>query len=265
MATIFEIKCGYPLETASTFAVEQWAAVMGLLAPTINDKRKIAVPDDGTYQNKVVDPSSQGYVDTFTTIVPNPRTGKTQQMILDNQHINLFETFDKWSQKLDTAFATVGSVPAKRFIDAVNAAKSLWGTGAGKRTLRATGARLSGVGASVIAPFWLTAHKKASSIIRVGTDEVVSGNPFNCIVTGMQNAFVTMLTGQLTFSMIQAEKSGMNSAILTVLNDRLNHMIQAFVDPAAGLKPFATGGDSHCDVVNDPVHGEMLSVKATTI
>lgn len=260
MAELLNIKLGYPVATASTDSVDQWAAVMGLLAPVINTKRKASVPNDGIFQNKVVDPSAAGFAATFTTIVPNPRTGKSQQMILDNQHLNLFDAYDKWNQKLDSAFETVGAVPAKKFIDAVNAAKNLWGAGAGKRTLRATGARLSGVGAAVIAPFWLTAHKKSTSIIRVGTDEVVFGAPLDIIVPGMENAFVTLLTGQLTFAMIQAEKSGLNAGILTAINDRINAMVQAMVNPAPAYTAFTTGGLSHCDVINDPVKGEMLEV-----
>jgi hypothetical protein len=260
MATILDIKLGYPLATADPMAINQWAAVMGLLGPTINDKRKLAIPDDATFQNKVVDPSAAGYAATFTTIVPNPRTGKTQQMILDNHHLNLFDAFGKWTQKLDSAFETVGSVPAKKFIDAVNAAKNLWGAGAGARTLRATGARLSGVGASVIAPYWMTAHKKANSVIRVGTDEVVIGSPLDIIIPGMENAFVTLLTGQLTFAMIQAEKSGLNAAVLTSINDRLNAMVNAMLNPGPGYSVFATAGPSFLNIINDPVKGEMLEL-----
>jgi hypothetical protein len=261
MTPLLELLLGYPTAVASDMSIDQWAAVMAVVAPNIDAKRKASVPDDANFQMKVVDPSAVGYADTFTTIVPNPRTGKTQQMILDNQHYNLMDAFDNWNQKLDEAFKTVGAVPAKKFVDAVNAAKNLWGKGAGARTLRATGARATGVGASVIAPYWLTLHKKAASVIRVGTDQVILGAPMDIVVPGMENAFMTMLIGQITFSMIQAEKSQMNAAVLTSLNDRLNKLVQSAVDANIGLVMFATGADSCMDIVNDPILGEMLHVK----
>jgi hypothetical protein len=265
MAQIFELKLGYPLANAPARSKDQWAEALILNAKRINDKRLLSVPTSGEFQEKIADPSSTGYVERFTTIATNHRTGKTQQMMQDNQRTNLLRSFDKWSQKLNTAFETVGTVIAKRFVDAVNAAKNLFGAGAGVRTLRATGTRLEGIGAVVIAPYWLTEHKKAAASIRPGIDQVVNGGPHNVVINGVQDAFVSLLTQVLTFSMIQAEKSAMDPAVLTELNTRINHIVQTMVDPGLGLTPFATGGLSHVDIVNDPVRGEILSVAVNQI
>jgi hypothetical protein len=131
--------------------------------------------------------------------------------------------------------------------------------------LRATGTKLEGVGASVIAAYWLTAHKKASGSIRRGTDRVVAGGPFNICAAGLANTLVSALTQNLTFSLIVAQQSDLDPAILAVLNARLNHVAQIFVDPGLGLVPFATGGNSHLDIINDPTLGEMVSVKVSQI
>jgi hypothetical protein len=74
-----------------------------------------------------------------------------------------------------------------------------------------------------------------------------------------------MLTQVLTFSLIQADKSGMDPAVLTVLNNRINHLVQSLIDPGFGLTPFATGGLSHVDIIHDPVLGEMVSVSVDQI
>jgi hypothetical protein len=50
-----------------------------------------------------------------------------------------------------------------------------------------------------------------------------------------------------------------------VLNARLNHVAQIFVDPAFGLIPFAPGAASHLDIINDPTLGEMVSVKVSKV
>jgi hypothetical protein len=244
--------------------MEQWSEVMGLNAARINAKRKLAVPTEEAFAGKIADPSSSGFQEIFTGITTN-RKGKTQQMIYNQQRKKLVRAFQKWAQKLDYMFATVDDVVAKRFKEALTASKNLWGTGAEAGPLRATGTKLEGIGLSIIAGYWLTKHKKAAASIRTGTDIVVSGGPFNICVAGLQNTLVSALTQNLTFASIVALNADLDPLILAVLNTRLNHVAQMFVDPAFGLIPFAPGAASHLDIINDPVLGQMLSVKVSTI
>jgi hypothetical protein len=237
---------------------------MGLNAARINAKRKLAVPTEQSFADKIADPASVGYQEIITGITTN-RKGKSQQMIYNAQRYKLKNAFKHWAQKLDYMFATVDDVVAKRFKEAVTAAQNLWGAGASAGPLRATGTKLEGVGASVIAAYWLTAHKKAVGSIRGGTDKVVSGAPLNICVAGLANTLVSALTQNLTFSLIVAQQADLDPAILAVLNAKLNHIAQIFVDPGLGLVPFAPGAASHLDIIKDPVLGEMVSVKVTQI
>jgi hypothetical protein len=186
-------------------------------------------------------------------------------MVYNAQRYRLKNAFKHWAQKLDYMFATVDDIVAKRFKEAVNAAQNLWGAGAEAGPLRATGTKLEGVGASVIAAYWLTKHKKAVGSIRGGTDVIVSGSPFNICVPGLANTLVSSLTQNLTFALIVAQQADLDPAILAVINTRLNHVAQIFVDPAYGLMPFAPGANSHLDIINDPTLGEMVSVKVSRI
>jgi hypothetical protein len=258
-------KFGYPQGSLPERSKEQWAEVMKVNANRINEKRIIAVPDATGFSEKIADPSSERYASTITGITPNPRTGKTSDMIYHNQRSNLVRSFSKYAAKLDEAFKTVGGVIAKKFCDAVDATKNLLAEGSSARTMRATGTRLEGVGAAVIVPLFLTNHPDAMSKVRQGVDIVAAGGPYNVTITGQQNVFVSMLTQVLTFSLIQADKSGMDPAVLSVLNNRINHLVQSLIDPGLGLTPFATGGLSHVDIIHDPVLGEMVSVSVDQI
>ena len=264
MLQVFEVKLGFPLFNAPLRSMDQWAEVMGLNAPRIDAKRKLSVPTKEAFAGKIADPSSTGFQEIFTGITTT-RKGKTQQMVYNAQRKNIQRAFDKWSQKLDFVFATVGDIAAKRFKEAVANAKNLWGAGAEAGPLRATGTRLEGIGASIIAGYWLTNHKKASASIRTGTDQVVSGSPFDMCLPGLQNTMVSAVTQNLTFALIVAQQSELDPAILTVINTRLNQIAQMYVNPILGLTPFTSGGDSHLDIVNDPVLGEMVSVKVSRV
>jgi len=261
---LFWVKLGFPLFEAPLRSMEQWSEVMGLNAPRIHAKRKQAVPTEQSFADKIADPSSVGYQEIITGITTT-RKGRTQQMIYNAQRKKLREAFKHWTQKLDYMFATVDDVVAKRFKEAVTAAQNLWGAGAAAGPLRATGTRLEGIGASVIAAYWLTKHKKAVGSIRTGTDQVVSGSPYTVCPPLLRNTFVSALTQNLIFALIVAQQSALDPAILAELNTRLNHIAQRFVDPGLGLVPFAPGGNSHLDIINDPTLGEMVSVKVSQI
>jgi len=259
------VKLGFPLATTPQRSKNQWKEALLLNAQRINEKRVLAVPDEGKFAERIADFSSARYPDVISGITPDPRTGLTSKMIYDNQRSNLSRSYLKWTTKLDRMFETVNGVVAKRFKDVVEAAETLFGDGVAARTLRAVGSKIEGVGAAVIAPFWLTDHPKAESLIRKGTDKVIDGAPYNITPAGYQNAFVAMLTHTLTMSMIQALKSNMDATVVADLNTRLNHLCQRMVDPGLGLTPFATGGLSHCDIVDDPALGEVLDVQVDQI
>jgi hypothetical protein len=257
-------KYGYPQGSLPERSADQWQEVIKLNAGRINEKRIIAIPNETGFSEKIADPSSDRYAQRIT-VTPDPRTGMTANMYKHNQRKNLERSFKKYKTKLDEAFKTVGGQIAKKFCDAVDLAKSLFGEGSAARTMRATGTRLEGVGAAIIVPFFLTNHPDAMSKVRPGVDIVTTGGPVNVTLNGQQNVFVSMLTQVLTFSLIQADKSGLDPAVLTALNDRINHLVQSLVDPGLGLIPFATGGLSHVDIINDPVLGEMVSVSVNQI
>jgi hypothetical protein len=265
MTTMLQGKFGYPLGTLPTRSKEQWAEALILNAKRINEKRILSIPDETNFSEKIADPASVRWNSTITGITPDPRTGKSESMIRHSQRSNLLRSFTKYSTKLDEAFKTVGTVIAKKFADAVNVAKDLFAEGSSARTMRAVGTRLEGVGAAVIVPLFLTAHPDAMSKVRQGVDEISVGGPFDIVLPGYENMFMRMMTAELTFAMIQADKSGLDTTVLTALNARLNYLAQSNVNPALGVTPFATGGSSHLDIINDPVHGLMVDVSVDQI
>jgi len=256
---------GYPLGSLPTRSKEQWAEVLKLNATRINDKRILQIPDETNFSNKIADPSSGRYNAAITAMNPNPMKAKTDQMVRNNQRSNLLRSFTKYSTKLDAAFATVGQVVAKKFCDAVDVAAGLFADGSSARTMRAVGTRLEGVGAAVIVPYFLTNHPDAVSKVRPGVDIVDVGSPFCIVADRYQSMFIRLFTAELTFALIQANKSNLDTAILATLNDRLNNIAQSHLDPGKGLDPFSTGGLTHVNIINDPVHGEMVDLSLNVV
>jgi len=265
MGIILTARFGYPLGSLPARCSDQWAESLKSNATRINEKRILAIPDETSFSQKLAAPSSDRWAATMTGITPNPRKAKLSSDVYDNQKNNLVRSFGKYSDKLDVAFQTVGTVVAQKFCAAVDSAKDSFATGASARTVRATGTRLEGVGAAVLAPMFLTNHPDAMAKVRQGIDEVPVGGPFDIVAAGYESMFMRLLVSELTFALIQADKSLLATARLATLNDRLNNICQAHLDPSKGLDPFSTGGLTHCNILNVPNHGEMLEVQLNVV
>jgi len=266
MTVILTARFGYPVGALPSQYADKWEQGLAGNAAFINNQRILSIPDANAFSTKIATPSSARYA-AQVTVVTNPRKAKLPQDVIDNQLANLAISANKYATKLDKAFETVGLVVAKKFVDAVAASKGLFQDGASARTMRATGVKLgsTGIGAAVLAPMWLTAHPNAIASVRQGIDEVVSGSPFDIVAAGYEDMFMRLLTAEITFAMIQAEKSLLNSTRLASLNARLNNICQSHLDPGKGLDPFSTGGLTHCNVIDHPGVGEMLEVQLNQV
>jgi hypothetical protein len=265
MGIILTARFGFPLGSLPSRSAEKWADDMKINATRINDGRIIAIPDETAFNTKMAAPSSTRWAATITGITPNPRKAKLSTDVYDNQKINLLRSFGKYADKLDEAFKTVGTVVAQKFCNAVDAAKGLFADGASARTIRATGTRLEGVGAAVLAPMFLTNHPDAMAKVRQGIDEVPVGGPFDIVAAGYEDMFMRLLVAELTFALIQADKSLLDTTRLASLNDRLNNICQSHLDLSKGLDPFSTGGLTHVNIINDPHKGEMVEVQLNVV
>lgn len=216
---------------------EKWADGLTGNAERINDRRNEKLPDDGTFNALVADPSSSSYSPmldaTFIT-----KKGLTAPQIIRRQYKNLSGSFAAYSRKLDLAFATVDGVIAKRFKDQVVNSKDAWAEAVALKTLRITGDKIRGRFISQAA-YWLTGDYKANRM----TNEVqlIAGAPYNILgVGGLLSQFKAALMGLLTQGATNIFDADFLAEAIEDENDRLETLANGFASVL--VKPFAAGG-----------------------
>ncbi len=236
----------FPDEAAQR-VVEQWAEGLKTNAQRINAKRQARIPDSVKFLERMAGPSSKGYLSVLDPAFVS-RAGLTKQAIVANQAANLNRSFEKYTSKLDRSFETVEGEPAKRFKDAVEARKGVYGKGTTARTLPFTGTRVEGRGVAPIAACWLTGDPKTEDLIR-GTDQILEGGPYRVCPKSKLAWLKNMLASRLVLAGATILKGNYLPALITALNQTTNEMVQGFVDPALDLIPFVAAGDSKVDYI----------------
>jgi hypothetical protein len=160
-------------------------------ATRINERRKAKIGSDGVYINTVATPASQMIDASFVS-----RKGRNVSEIVGAHVKNMSESFNKWNDNLNLAFAEVDGVPAKRFVDNVTNKKGNWEAAAGKKTLRMTGDRVRGRGAAAIMPELLCGYSIAQSWFRPG-DVWIAGVPTKVVLAGLEGSVKASLTSLL--------------------------------------------------------------------
>jgi hypothetical protein len=226
---------------------EMWAEGLKNKAEWINQKRKIRVPDNETFQNRLAIPSQHGFTpvigDTFYS-----RAGLPKSDIVSGRAANIQRSFEKYQGSLDHAFETVNGIPAKRFKEKVDLKKSVFSKGTAERLLPFTGVRFLWRGPAAIAGLWLTGDVTTVGLLRAG-DRVLAGGPFKICPDPKKPAFKAALLGRLVQAGAVIIKSGYDTATISRHNQLTAEETQGFVDPALGLVPFVAGGDSKVDYI----------------
>lgn len=235
-----DIKVTIPLSVeAAGDMPDKWANGLTNNASIINDRRKAAVPDEGTFQTKVAQPSSIGFAPMIAAGFVS-KSGRNQANIIRAQNKNLGGAFNHWNNKLDLAFDTVDGVEAKRFKDQVNNSKDFWATEVAAKTLRGTGDKIRGLLLPQIA-FWMTGDVRAHQMANGMT--IVDGAPYDFTWPGFVELFkaaamplfMSSLARVLDSDMLAAEIASQNAILLQFANTSRNVV-------GAPVKPFVIGG-----------------------
>lgn len=235
-----DIKVTIPLSVeASADMPDKWANGLTNNAELINDRRKAAIPDEGTFQSKVAVPSSIGFSPMVAAAFVS-RSGRNQANIIRAQQKNLGGSFNHWNDKLDLAFDTVGGVAAKRFKDQVNNSKDFWATEVAAKTLRGTGDKIRGLLLPQVG-FWMTGDVKAHQMANALT--IVDGAPYDFTWPGFVELFkaaampllMSSLARILDSDILAAEVTAQNTTLLQFANTSRNVV-------GAPVKPFVVGG-----------------------
>jgi hypothetical protein len=233
--------------TAPARVVAQWAEALKLNAERINEKRRIMIPNEETFQSKLAKTST----DKFAPFV-NPgfvnEEGLDAQEIISKQGANIRDSYLKYTNRLDYTFATVDGIPAKRYKELVDLAREDFSRGAAKRTLAFTGVKIEELGPAPIAGRWLVGDNLVVGKLRQA-DKVLEGGPYLITSVKDRSSFKAMLIQRLVQAGAAIIRANFSSTVISSHNGQTNHLVQSLVDPALGLMPFATGGLSHVDYV----------------
>jgi len=258
MVRLFEVKLMLPAtQEPAPDMPEKWERQLGGVADIVEGRLDTAVPDEGSFQAKLAIPATTqwpGFPADYRT-----KRGRTVTHVINTFAKNIGKSFKEWKNRLKRVFTQEG----KLFKDAVKDSKERVGKELQEKLLRVTGDRVHGIGAGTIATFWLTGEPTVAGKLRPG-DELIAGGPFRiCRVETIQ-AFRAALMNRLVQSALLISNTNYQPTIITEQNTINNDLVQSFIDPALGLKPFAPDGDSNVDfLLEEGVF--KLRLKASTV
>lgn len=207
---------------------EQWAEGLKTNASRTNQKLKQVINNQQAFETKLSGAAKLGWKDVINPAFKS-KSGLGVEQIKDAFGSNLTSSYDKWNSGLEYAFETVNDEEAKRYKDKVDQAKESFAIGMANRTLRMTGDKINGRGASPIAVMWLTGELIAKSLLRPG-DDLIKGEPVDISKAGMRSTMKAALTGRITQSGIIVIRSGYDATTITNENTNLCATVTALTD-----------------------------------
>lgn len=240
---------------------ERWASGLTNNAEVINSRRIEKIGSSGDFETKVAAPSNAAFKPMIDAAFVS-KSGRSKDNIARNHYKNLSNSFNQYNDKLDQAFATVDGIPAKRFKEQVNNNKNAWAEAVADKTLRATGDRIRGL----ILPqalYWMTGDPLANGMTNAFT--LIAGAPYDFVKAGLNRSFKSATMPKLTQSLIAILDADMLAAEMTIQNDFLALLGNAFKD--AAVKTFVVAGGATDSLLKyeytDPtltLHGRIVLV-----
>ncbi len=225
---------------------DAWVRNLKAEAPDMYAKLLARIPDMGRFTERIGQPSSDGF-GNYVNPAFISRTGENAAAIRAGQAANLKRTYRKYAAKLKFLFETVDGIPAKRYLERVEAMREAFRHGVLERTIPFTGTKAEGLGCTPLALMWLVADHTIGDQLRAG--DKMEKAPFRICRIEDVSPFKAALAGRLNQAGAALVKAEYDPAVIAAQNDRTNRIVQNFVDPGLNLVPFATGGASHLDFI----------------
>jgi hypothetical protein len=250
MSELFEVKLGIPeVIAAAADIAEKWAKNLGDNAELVENRLRTSIPDEGSFQSKLAGPAAEEWT-AFMNPAYRTKHGHTRQQVVDTFAKNIGNAFGHWLGKITDAFAIVDGVKAKRFKDAVSNARSYIAEQLRSKVLRITGDRVHGIGAGAIAVYWLTGEATVAGKLRP-VDQLIAGAPTRVCLAETVQAFRAAMMNRFVQGAMLISNSNYSSTVIAEQNAINNHLVQSLIDPALGLVPFATDGESNVDFIQE--------------
>jgi len=206
-----------------------WAQRLGDSGGLIKDKIDEKFPDEGTFIEKLVKPSEDGYRPYVNPSFIS-RSDRTSENIRSARRENMTKSFLKWKEHLAQVFATVDGVVAKVFKERVQAAKDRWALKMGAGMLRLTGDKIRGYGPAPIAAFYLVGDNRAKDW--VGPAGTSDGEPYNIARNRERNSLKAAVLNRLVQGGLMVIKEGFDATGMLAENTVNAAQLNGLRDPA---------------------------------
>jgi len=209
---------------------DAWEKHLQDSAETIKDKLDEKLPDDGTFERELVNPSNTAYAPMLNPSFVS-KSERTVDNIKSTRYRNLMDSFIRWKDNMGKAFATVDGVFAKFFKDRVTAAKDRWALKAGAGILRFTGDRVRGRSVAPITAYYLVGDLRASGW--VPPTELIGGDPYNIARDGERTALKAAIMNRLVQGGMMISNASEAAAAEIIRQNAINtSLLNGFRDPA---------------------------------
>jgi hypothetical protein len=223
---------------------DSWEKGLHDVAADIKDKLDERLPDDGTFERELVNPSTTAYGPMINPAFVSKRE-RTAGNIKSTRYTNLVNSFIRWKDNLAKAFATVDGVVAKFFKDKVSAAKDRWALKAGAGILRFTGDKIRGRSVAPITAYFLVGEERATGWVT--PSELVGGDPYNIALTGGRSALKAAILSRLIQGGMMITNAGPDAAAEILRQNTINATILSGLrDPAKADAFVATPAADKC-------------------
>jgi hypothetical protein len=253
-----ELKLGVPEFATPAGVTDQWEVDLNINAERINAKRLGRIGSSEDFSANIAVPSSAAFSPVIDSAFVS-KSGKTAAQIIQNQKANLARSYNKYNDKLDFQFETVGGVVAKRFKDVVTASKGAFSAGLAARTLKITGAKEAGLGIAGIATMFMAGEALAESYLR-GCDDLVAGAATLIAAIANRSALKAALAGKLVYTGVECLKNDWDPTAMIAMNVELDQLCNAFRDAAVSDTFLYSSAVAYCKWETDGVMGHILHI-----
>jgi hypothetical protein len=241
---------------------DKWA--QGLINNAVLMHRRLLekIPDAGVFKLLLAEGSNNKWKPMLDASFVS-RSGRSANEMTKTHAKNIETAYEQWFNKLALAFETVDGVEAKRFKDQVQNSKDAWISRVETKTLRMTGDKIRGRGASPIAGYWLVGDSKASGLLREEADQVITGGPVDVARPGLKPTLKTALVQKLTQAGVLIANADFDAAVITAQNTLVNDLIKGLQSPTfVDFQPTIDPVKSYCVFVKEEFFRLQIQVVA---
>ncbi|MBI4712030.1 MAG: hypothetical protein HY762_01785 [Planctomycetes bacterium] len=261
MKVLTEVRFIATIEQSMPAEVTQrWTDGASRNAEIANNRRKAKIKNRGDYEAIITEISSRKYEPYINPDFVSKK-GFNKDEIMAKHYKNNANGYTKYTNNLDYMYETVDGVPAKRYKEKIERTAAHYGNkNVARKVLGFSGMRSTGLGCSVQVIRWLDGE---STIAKGTTVQIEQGGPMIIAQMSLRSSFRSVLEQRLNQAGAAVMRADFTAGEMKRQNDITNDLMNAMSNPGLNLVPFATGGDSRVDYIQDEAGILYVHVKVS--